>query len=212
MTDYNQQFLDWLEKVHRLDVQTVNDLPGDLVEEFTKLLLLADIPFRETYGDSPEGVADLLHMLLREEEFYNQNGEPLHIVSIETGRVFISPVNGLHAHPILFAEDDRNRCFAFQICDHRGPNVSRMAAIFDDLHDSCRKEGMQPEAFPELYMIYFSDCDLIGEGKPIGRIEFPQVTRTPEEWSEAGCDPDEPEPVMAKLHLIHCDVTQMTLQ
>ena len=202
MIDYNQAFLDWLERVRPLDPKKPEDIPDDLTEEFRKLILLAEIPFREVYGESTESMELLLETVLKEEDFYDTQGKPLHVTRLEKDLVLCSPITGFPARPALYAEDDRGRCFAFFHCDRRGVNASESAAVLDTIHTTCRNKGKNPEEFPDVYVIYLTDYDLGRQGKQIYRLEYEWEERTDEEWRARNVDPAQPDPVLEKFHTI----------
>lgn len=211
MIDYNDKFLEWQHKMEESGVKSWKDVPRPQLEEYYRLILLADLPFRDTYGTSKEAALELLHLVLGDEEFYDGKGTPLQIVKLDPAALFRSPVNGLVTCPLLYIEDDRNRRFVFNHCDHRGPNVTRQAAAFDAIHEEYHKLGVEPEAFPDVYFIYLSDYDHSRKGETFMNIDFGEAPRptTDREWEEAGCDPRQPDPVMNKLHLILCDVNKL---
>ena len=210
MIDYNEKFLQWLKNAEEQGIHKWEDVPRSLQEEYYRLTLLADLPFRDTYGTSKDAARDLLHHVLGNEEFFDESGTPLQIIKLDPAPKFQSPVNGIVTCPLLYIEDERDRRFVFYHCDHRGPNVTRQAAAFDAIHEKYHKLGVEPDAFPEVYFIYLSDYDLSRKGEPFVNIDFPENSRLPsdQEWRDAGCDPNQPDPVMNKLHIILCDVNQ----
>ncbi len=211
MIDYNEKFLQWLENAEEQGVRKWEDVPRALQEEYYRLLLLADIPFRDIYGTSPEAMQCLLKIVLSEKEYFDETGRPPEIVKLDPAPKFLSPVNGLVTCPLLYAEDDRGRCFVFYHCDHKGPNVTRQAVVFDAIHDEYHKLGVEPDAFPDVFCVYLSDYDLSRRGEEVVRIDFEEnlCHHTDSDWIEAGCNPDQPDPVMSKLHTVLCNVNQL---
>lgn len=206
MRNYNEEFLKWLERVKELDPKSHDDLPEELQKEFEKLMLLASIPFCHIYGEDPEAMSELLLVCLTEQEYYAEDGSPLRIVMIEEGKTFTSPVNHLVAQPVLYAEDDRGRCFVFLYCDWRGPVAGEAAVIFDAIHEVHRRNGVAFDDLPDVYFIYLTDYDLTRQGQQIMRMDPAEESappkRTRKEWKDGGFDPDQPEPNMSKWHTI----------
>lgn len=214
MIDYNERFENWVAKAKADNKHAMKDFSEEEANEFMHLLLLAEIPFRETYGGSPEQLQKLLRHLLREEDYHDEKGQPLRIAGIDSKPRFQSPVNGIVTYPLTYAEDERGRRFVFYHCDYRGPNVTQQAAAFDAIHEEYHKLGVEPNEFPEIFFIYLSDYDLSRKGQFIIRIDFLEdiEPHTDREWIEAGCDPNQPDPVMSKLHIILCDVNKFQLK
>ena len=171
MRNYNAEFLSWLERVKELDPKSHEDLPEELQKEFEKLMFLASIPFLHIYGEDPEALGDLLQVCLTDKEYYGENGEPLKVLMIEEGKTFTSPVNHLVAQPLLYAEDDRGRCFVFLYCDWRGPILGEAAAVFDAIHEVHRQKGVAFDDLPDVYFIYLTDYDLTRQGQQVMRHE-----------------------------------------
>ena len=206
MRNYNEEFLKWLERVKELDPKSHEDLPEELQKEFEKLMFLASIPFLHIYGEDPEALGDLLQVCLTDKEYYGENGEPLKVLMIEEGKTFTSPVNHLVAQPLLYAEDDRGRCFVVLYCDWRGPILGEAAAVFDAIHEVHRQKGVAFDDLPDVYFIYLTDYDLTRQGQQVMRhepgAEYKPRKRTREEWKKGGFDPDQPDPNMSKWHTI----------
>lgn len=206
MRNYNEEFMQWLEQVREIDPKSHEDLPEELQKEFEKLMLLASIPFCHIYGEDPEAMSELLMVCLTEKEYYGETGEPLRVVMIEEGKTFTSPLNHLVAQPVLYAEDDRGRSFVFLYCDWRGPILGEAAAIFDAIHEVHRQNGVAFDDLPDVYFIYLTDYDLTRQGQQVMRLdpgeEEKPVRRSRKEWEAQGCDPDQPEPNIAKWHTI----------
>lgn len=210
MIDYDKEFLKWLDKVKDLCPRSADDVPENLKQEFQKLMYLSPFLLQDIFGKDPEAMSQLLYTCLSEKEFYDESGKPLTVKKVEKDRTFLSPVTGVTASVPLYAEDDRGRCFAIQHCDWRGPNVRTDAAIFDTLHYACRDKGLPEAEFPEVYLIHLTDYDLSRQGEPILRLDHSEDEMkdlTPEEWRLRGCDPNEPEPLMTKFHVILFNAT-----
>lgn len=205
MRDYNKAAEAWLERVRALEPRSANDVPEELQQEFVKLMFLSDVFLRDIFGDTREDMEQLLFTCLPERVIYDGAGAPMTVTSYETDRWFKSPVTGVKACAPLYAEDDRNRCFAFQYCDWRGPNIRTGAAIFDTLHEDARRKGLPEKDFPEVYLIYLTDYDLTRSGIPIVSMDWdPDIDRhlSDEEWIARGCDPAQPDPLFEKWHMI----------
>lgn len=202
MIDYNERFLEWLETIRPLEPKKPEDIPESLTKEFQKLILLAEIPFRRIYGESPESMEELLRVVLKEEDFLDAKGTPLHVTRVEKEMLFVSPVTGFPASPALYAEDDKGNCYCFFHCDCRGPNVAEQAAVIDMIHGDCRKQGLSPKDFPDVYIIYFTDYDVGRRGQQIYRLEYEWEKLSDEEWEALGAAPDQPDPVPEKFHTI----------
>lgn len=212
MKNYNEEFFRWLDRVRELDPKGVNDLPDALQEEFKKLMFLADIPFREIFGDDPEGVCDLLQTVLLPSEVFDRNGEPMKIMLVEPDRVFVSPVNRLVAQAPLYAEDAEGRCFVFLYCDDRGPCLGEAAAVFDAIHEPLREKGVPKDDLPDVYFVFITDYDLGRHGRQVIRLDRKAEEAdlshiTDEEWRARGCDPAQPDPVLSKWHTIFFNAT-----
>ena len=210
MIDYDKEFLKWCDAAKALHPKSADDVPEKLQKEFQKLMYLSPFLLREIFGSDPEAMRQLLYTCLSEKEYFDETGKPLTVKKVETDRTFHNPITGVKVGVPLYAEDDRHRCIAIQHCDWWGPNVRADAAIFDTLHYACREKGLPETEFPEVYIIHLTDYDLSRQGEPILRLdhfEDEMKELTPEEWRVRGCDPDEPEPLMAKFHIILFNAT-----
>ncbi len=187
MINYNEEFFRWLEKIREIDPQSHEDVPEELQNEFEKLMFLADIPFRQIYGTDPEALGEFLLICLSETEYYDEQHAPLKIRMMEEGKTFTSPITGKVAQPVLFAEDNRGRYFAFLYCDWRGPNPGESAAIFDTIHEGARAKGVAEKDLPHVYFIYITDYDLTKSRQQVNRLDGGR---------------DEPGAAMSKWHTI----------
>lgn len=208
MRNYNEEFFRWLERVREINPKSHEDLPEELQAEFEKLMFLADIPFRHIYGDDPDALSEFLMICLSEKEYYAEDGAPLQIRMIEEGKTFTSPVNHVVAQPVLYAEDDRDRCFVFLYCDWRGPHLGEAAAVFDAIQEANRQKGVADEDLPDVYFIFLTDYDLGRCGQKVIRLEEElgpprdPATVSRKEWTARNCDPNQPDPAMSKWHTI----------
>lgn len=207
MKNYNEDFFRWMEKVRELNPKGVNDLPTSLQKEFEKLMFLADVPFREIFGDDPAGVCDLLQTILQPTEVFDRNGEPMKVMLVEPDRVFVSPVNQLVAQTPLYAEDTDGRCFVFLYCDYRGPCLGEAAAVFDAIHEPLRAKGISNDELPDVFFVFITDYDLGRCGQRIVRLDRETEEAdlshiTDEEWRRRGCDPAQTDPAISKWHTI----------
>lgn len=205
MKNYNEDFFLWLQKASELGPKAPGDLPEELQKDFAKLMFLANIPFREIFGEEPERVCDLLHTVLMPSELYDQNGEPMKVVFVEPDRVFEDPTNHLVTQTPLYAEDADGRRFVFLYCDHRGPAMGEAATVFDAIHEPLRREGIAPEDLPDVYFIFITDYDISGRGQEIMRMD-PHLEE--EEWrreelSDLG-------PAISKWHTIFFNPTVLS--